>query len=559
MLQKILSILSAKQRIACVTLIFLSIILSCIEIVGVTAIMPFISLASNPTLITTNSHYRFIAQLFHVHSAVNFTIVCGFILIAFYFVRAAYNFFYVWILNKLLLDVQNSLIMRLFVQYLHMPYKEYVTKNSSTLASNVLSLPERLFAFLQGLLFLFSELFISTTLYIFLLLFNFKMTIVLTIVLGIKIFFLSKVTTRKLRSHGASLRGLDKDRYDSVLTTFGNFKIMQFKTTHAAITKRFKLATEAYSKIRALTQLLQQVPRTSLEAVGFSMLVGAVIYILFREKDLSTLIPVISMYALALYRMLPSVNKILNYRDQVIHNSDAVTFVLQELAVPNEVNGDDPVEFQHTIQLNNLSFAYKDAVDTIHNIDLSIKKGEHIAFVGESGAGKSTLIDLIIGVYQPTCGSILVDNIPLSNANIKAWRSKIGYVPQTVYLFDGTVADNVAFGSEYNEAKIIQSLQKANIYDFLLAKNGIHTQVGDNGIQLSGGQKQRIGIARALYTDPEILVLDEATSSLDNETEEEIMHEIYSTSDNKTLIIVAHRLTTVERCDRIIRLKDGRI
>jgi ATP-binding cassette subfamily B protein/ATP-binding cassette subfamily C protein len=191
----------------------------------------------------------------------------------------------------------------------------------------------------------------------------------------------------------------------------------------------------------------------------------------------------------------------------------------------------------------------------LNNLTLGIEKGQKIAFVGESGSGKSTLVDLICGIYRPNSGKIFIDNVELDNSNIVSWRKKIGYIPQSIYLFDGTIADNISFGREYNEDKLIKVLKQANIYDVLIEKEGLDTMVGEGGIQLSGGQKQRIGIARALYGEPEILVLDEATSALDSETEKAIMDEIYKISEDKTLMIIAHRLSTIEKCDVRIDLE----
>jgi ABC-type multidrug transport system fused ATPase/permease subunit len=182
-----------------------------------------------------------------------------------------------------------------------------------------------------------------------------------------------------------------------------------------------------------------------------------------------------------------------------------------------------------------------------------------VAFIGESGSGKTTLADIIIGIYRPQKGALYADNTLINNSNILSWRAKIGYIPQNIYLFDGTVAENVSFGSKYDNEKLIIALKKAKIWDFLESKDGASTRVGEGGIQLSGGQQQRIGIARALYNNPDILVLDEATSSLDDATESQIMEEIYDLSGNITLIIIAHRLSTVERCDRKIMIEDGKI
>ena len=198
-------------------------------------------------------------------------------------------------------------------------------------------------------------------------------------------------------------------------------------------------------------------------------------------------------------------------------------------------------------------------VEVLKNINLNIFKGAQVAFVGDSGSGKTTLVDLITGLYKPKNGSIYLDNIKLEDKNIGYWRQSIGYIPQEVYLFDGTIADNVVFNREYNEERLIESLKKARIWELLKKKEGIKTIIGDRGIMLSGGQKQRIAIARALYDDPDILVLDEATSALDSETEEDIMKEIYDVSKDRTLIIIAHRLTTLKDCDRIFVINNGEI
>jgi ABC-type multidrug transport system fused ATPase/permease subunit len=196
----------------------------------------------------------------------------------------------------------------------------------------------------------------------------------------------------------------------------------------------------------------------------------------------------------------------------------------------------------------------------LENISLTIHKGDKIAFIGESGSGKSTLIDLIIGLYRPKSGTISVDGTRLDESNIKAWRSKIGYIPQSIYLFDGTVAQNVAFGKAIDDVQIKESLRQANILEFLENHHqGIHTAVGEGGIKLSGGQRQRIAIARALYGSPEILVLDEATSALDTDTEAKIMEEIYKISENKTLIVIAHRLSTIDGCQKVYLLSKGKI
>ena len=247
------------------------------------------------------------------------------------------------------------------------------------------------------------------------------------------------------------------------------------------------------------------------------------------------------------------------YYQTILFYRKSLDTVVDELESEIENIENNSIEFNKKIELKNISFEFEEGKEVLKNINLNIFKGEKVAFVGESGSGKTTLVDLITGLYKSKSGNIYLDNIKLEDKNIGYWRQSIGYIPQEVYLFDGTIADNVVFNREYNEEKLVESLRKARIWEFLKKKEGIKTIVGDRGIMLSGGQKQRIAIARALYDEPEILVLDEATSALDSEIEEEIMKEIYVVSEGRTLIIVAHRLTTLRDCDRIFVINNGEI
>lgn len=254
---------------------------------------------------------------------------------------------------------------------------------------------------------------------------------------------------------------------------------------------------------------------------------------------------------------MPSVNRIMSSYNQILFYHKSLEIVHNDLMYNNEELGEKKVEFNDEIVIKDLNFEFEKNKPVLKNINLTIKKGSSVAFIGESGSGKSTLVDIIIGLYKPKDGVTTSDNNEINDTNIKSWRLKVGYIPQSVYLFDGTVGENVAFASMYDEDKIDKVLKLAKIYNFLSMKEGANTLVGEGGVMLSGGQKQRIAIARALYTDPEILVLDEATSALDDETEKQIMQEIYDISGDKTLIMIAHRLSTLDRCEKIYNLKDG--
>jgi ATP-binding cassette subfamily B protein len=268
------------------------------------------------------------------------------------------------------------------------------------------------------------------------------------------------------------------------------------------------------------------------------------------------ILPTLSLFVLALYRLLPSINRIVNGYNVLTYHHQSIKIINEELKINQENLENKTVLFNHKIELTNIDFSYQKK-SALKDITLTINKGEKIAFVGKSGAGKSTLVDLIIGLYQPNKGIVRVDNTVIDESNLQSWRSQIGYIPQQVYLFDGTIESNICFGRKLDRVLLDKVLRQANIFEFLQTKQGVDTLVGEGGIQLSGGQKQRIAIARALYGQPEILVLDEATSALDDKTEQKIMSEIYNISKDKTLIIIAHRLSTIKDCDKVYEIKNG--
>ena len=557
--KKLLAITTRQEKKNFIILIFMSIFLSVIETVGISAIMPFITLASDPSKIVSNKYSNMVYDSFEFSTTTNFMIFFGFFLIGFYIFRAIYSMFYNYILNKFAFGRFHAFAFRLFKNYTNLPYKRFVKRNSAELIKTIVNEASNLSFYIQSLLLMFSEFFTVVLLYALLLLMDWKMTLVLTILLGAKVLFLLFFLKKRIEKEGTRRSTMQSKSYKILNETLGNFKIIKLIQNEEKLYSEFSNISYGYARANIVSNTLNQLPRLSLETIGFSVLIGIVVYVLFQYNDANFVLPIISMYALALYRILPALNRILSNYNTILFLSNSLDIVYSDLSYTPQTEGKDFIDFKNKIELTNVSFEYNKNKKVLENINIIINKGDKVAFVGESGSGKSTLVDLIIGLYKPLSGEIVIDDKKLTSDNVKSYRSKVGYIPQSIYLFDGTVGENVAFGYEYNKEKIIEVLKKANIYDFLYSKEGIDTLVGDGGIQLSGGQKQRIGIARALYSDPEILVLDEATSALDNETEAKIMDEIYETSQDKTLLIIAHRLSTIERCDRKIMLSNGKI
>lgn len=530
-------------------------LLSLIETFAISIIMPFITLASNPELIFENKYARFFYETLGFENVVNFMVFFSGFLIIFYVLRAIYNVVYSYVLNSFAFRKYHFFAYRLFCKVVELSYIDFTNRDMDAIRRNITNESLKVSIYIQQILNICSEMLTIMLMYALLLFVSWKMTLVLTMFLLANIILIIKTISKNIQKQGAINATMSKAVLSIISKALGNFKIIKLKGIQQDILQDFDEASKKRVDSEIKFQVLAPLPRFILESLGLCILIAAVAYILIHNNSAASVIAIISMYALALYRILPAVNRILYSYNSMKYNKQGLEIVYENLLYHTEYEDNKPISFKNKIELKNVSFAYKEGKDVISDFSLTINKGDKVAFVGESGAGKSTLIDLIIGIYKPQCGEILIDGILLNNENLRSWRKKIGYIPQNIFLFDGSVAENIALGEKINESRVIECCKKANIWEFLQENESINTHVGDNGIKLSGGQKQRIAIARALYDDPEILVLDEATSALDSQTEENIMNEIYGIAKDKTLLIIAHRLSTIEKCERVVSLK----
>src|SRR3989344_2216737 len=545
-LYKIAIILTARDKEKLIGLVFLSFIITLVETVGIFSIVPFIAIVSNPAVITTG-YYMKLYDILGFTSIQSFLILFGFILTGFFILRGVYSILHSYLLNSYVFGVFRSISLRLFQNYISMPYSDFANRNSAELTKSITSEAMYFSFILQYLLFFLSDIMILVCFYIVLLLVNIKATLVLTVVLGVKVFALTRITSKIMRDEGVKRESFDKRLYKILSETFGNFKFIKMLPDKKNILKKMSDISEQITKTQTTYYTFMVIPKNILETIGFATLLLVIIFIIYKYNDSAFILPFISLYAMALYRMFPALSRILGSHNYL---------VFKELTGKIEVENNEKIEFTKKIEIRNVNFSFEGR-EILKNVNMIIEKGSKIAIIGESGSGKTTLVDIIIGIYKPEEGNIFIDDIAITNENIKDWRQKIGYIPQSIYLFDGTVAENVCFGIDYDEQNVIKALKKANIYDFLGQKEGLNTLVGENGIKLSGGQKQRIGIARALYRDPEILVLDEATSALDSEIENRIIEEVFNLSENITLVIIAHRKSTIKKCKIIYEFNNG--
>ncbi|WP_027178977.1 ABC transporter ATP-binding protein [Maridesulfovibrio bastinii] len=558
MLEKIRALTTRKEKRTIVLLVALSVLISAIETVGISAILPFISLANDFSLATANKYYNYVYQLLGFNSPEKFIIVFGYLLIIFYISRGFINLLYFYLIHKFSQGMYLSLGTRLFTNYVNIKYQDMTTRNSSDLSKKLITEMDFAAKYFYAFLLLISELFVSTFLYCALLYVDYKVTIALTLFMGIMVVTLLKTVSVLIKKEGNKRNSFQEKYYRAISETLNNLKFIKLLSGEKKAVASLQESGKGYTRSVVMNNTYSTVPRLSLEGIGFSLLIGALLLTLVQGGQISRIIPVISLFALAMYRLLPSANRILNSYNIMQFYSKTLDLIYEDYNIETQKLGNEPIDFNNEISIENLSFKYNTNT-VLDNITLNIKKGEKIALIGESGSGKSTLADIIIGMYSSYSGKVKVDGVELGNSNLLSWRKKIGYIPQSIYLFDSTVAENVTFGRSYDEEKIYNSLEKSKILSHLEHKDGLQTMVGENGTQLSGGQKQRIGIARALYGNPEVYVMDEATASLDKETESQIMEQFFEIGKNKTLIIIAHRLSTIEKCDTVYRIKDKKI
>ncbi|EFC32638.1 TPA: ABC-type lipopolysaccharide transporter PglK [Campylobacter jejuni] len=560
MLKKLFFILSKEDKKFLFFLLIFSVFVSFIETFAISLMMPFITLASDFSYFDRNQYLISLKEYLNI-PVFEIIVYFGVGLIVFYVLRALLNAYYFHLLARFSKGRYHKIAYKVFSKFLNINYEKFTQKNQSEILKSITGEVYNLSTMISSFLLLMSEIFVVFLLYALMLLINYKITLFLSIFIVLNAFILVKILSPIIKKAGLRREEAMKNFFEILNTNLNNFKFIKLKTKEDGVLSLFKAQSEAFSKANIINESVAAVPRIYLESIGFCVLVFIVVFLVLKnESDISGILSTISIFVLALYRLMPSANRIITSYHDLLYYHSSLDIIYQNLKQEEENLGEEKLSFKQELKIRNLSFGYEGKKHLFKNLNLSIKKGEKIAFIGESGCGKSTLVDLIIGLLKPKEGQILVDNQKLNANNAKDYRQKIGYIPQNIYLFNDSIAKNITFGDKIDEEKLNRVIKQANLEHFI--KNlpqGVQTKVGDGGSNLSGGQKQRIAIARALYLEPEILVLDEATSALDTQSEAKIMDEIYKISKDKTMIIIAHRLSTITQCDKVYRLEHGRL
>ncbi len=576
-IRKISRLLNREQKLQTVGIVLMMLLGGLLESLGVAMLLPVITAVINPDAISKNKyHMGDLYRLLHMQSTLQFAMVMMAAIVAVFVVKNLYLYLQTRVQLKFIYTNQFATSRRMMINFMRRPYEYYLGADTSVIQRNITSDINNVFALLLTLLQLLSEVIVFTCLVVVMLLADPKLSLSIAALL-IAVLLIVKIVIKPVMIKA----GKDNQNYYSGLYKWIEESVMAIKEIkigaredyfieeYAACGAGYVSAVQKYS-------LYNTTPRLLIETVCIAGLIGYLMVMMLSGTDTEDLIVTLSAFVAAAVRLLPSANRINNHLTNVSYFQpflDNVSRNLQEdINDPSvsyeirEAGEQAPVEklpVTEKIELENIVFRYPGTENDIFDgASLTIPVGKSVGIVGTSGAGKTTIVDIMLGLLKAEQGTIRADGRDVFE-NYKGWLKNIGYIPQTIFMLDSTIRKNVAFGipdAEIDEEKVWKALREAQLEDHVRSlPDGLDTAIGERGIRLSGGQRQRIGIARALYEDPEVLVLDEATSALDNETEAAIMESINHLHGKKTLVIIAHRLQTIEKCDMVYRVQDKKI
>jgi ABC-type bacteriocin/lantibiotic exporter with double-glycine peptidase domain len=572
MLKKIINLLSTYEQKKIIILIILIFIMSLIDMLGVASIFPFIALLTNPKLIETNEMLNYlyrVSSVFGINNVQQFLLMLGLVVLILLIIAFIIRLITIYAQNRFIYEREYSISKRLIEIYLNQPYIWSLSQHSANLSKNILSEVSQVINFS---IYPFVQLISSSlaTLALLLLLFILDpllavVTLLILLICYLIIFFSIKNLLKRI---GSECIKANEDRFKLVTKVFGSFKEVKFSGLEKVYINIYSKYSEKYANSQSKSKITSELPKYFVEVLSLGGLIILILVLLSRGIKTELIIPMIGVYAFAGYRLLPALQQIYYSISNLRFSKPSLNLLSNEfkkLKYYEEELNHAPISITKSISLNNVFFSYPNTNRiALKKINLSIPVFSKIGILGKTGSGKTTLVDIILGLIDPSQGELIIDGNIINSSNKRSWQKCIGYVPQQIYLTDSSVAANIAFRADTSDTdyKAVEEAAKiANLHEFIINElpQSYNTLVGENGSRLSGGQRQRIGIARALYHKPQVLILDEATSSLDNLTEKSVIEEIDKLKNKITLIIISHRLITVKNCDLIFLLENGEI
>ena len=552
--------LSKKIEIELYFLFFLILIAAVLEVLGLSLIIPLIDAV-------LNKDHKFIAFISDRFNFDNIEIILLLIFILFYFLKTLFLIFLSYRKSFLAANIQKFISKNLYEGYIQQDYQDHQDSKSSEQIRNIVQEATLFSQVVGAYLLLATECFVLLAIITFLIFYNIKATLIIFITTSIVALVIFYLPNKRLKFWGKKRQYHDDKKIKFIQDAFGSFKDIKIRSLENFFISNFFSHNSKSANFIAKMVFVGQIPRLFLEFFGVLCICGFTVLLLFLNKDYSEILPLIIIFTIAGIRLLPSFTKLIAGLQKIKFSSVVVKLIHHELVIcknnKKKEKKDTKIIFNDILEVSNLSFKYNDGhTEILKNINFKIKFGEVVGIIGLSGAGKSTLVSLITGLNIPSKGNIIVDKKNI-NRNFYSWYQNIGYIPQNIYLSDDTIKNNIAYGiepSEINESSLEYAIEKSNLKFFIESLDkGIDTAVGELGNKISGGQKQRIGIARALYNRPKLLILDEATNSLDQETENKILEELKILKGKITILFITHRLSTLSFCNKIFRIKNNHL
>lgn len=563
--QKIKTLLDASQKRQLLLLLFFLFVGMLFEILGIGVLLPVLKFLLEPEKLKVFIQENALTFLeeFDYNTIIFFSLS---LIVCIYLFRTVYLVYVNYKQNFLIERIHAYLVLKLYKKYIYQSFLEHQYRDISDMLKNIQIEVIYFRTYLNALVLLIVEVSLVASIFFTIVVIEPKGAFTLVLVFGFLSIIYFQFAKKRVKRWGKSRQIIDARISKKLVDSLTGIKELKLHNSESFFVEQIDSSLQHKSIIGTKQLTLSQLPRFYLESITVVGLVILIVVLFSLGHQSSSIIATLGVFVAAAFRVIPSINRILNALQNLKFHGASVDKIYAEVmseVTPVSItpSSNDRIDFQQKISIDNLCFSYG-ASEILKDVSLTIKKGETVGIVGESGSGKSTLADLLSGLLEPTSGQIIVDDIPI-NQNPRAWKNQLGYVGQEIFLMDHSILANVAFGVEHEAIdmdRVYEVLESAQLRSLIeKSADGIHTYVGERGIQLSGGQRQRIGIARALYHNPNILIFDESTAALDTQTEREVMKSIYKLNKDKTIIIIAHRTSTLEKCDKIYEIENGKI
>jgi len=568
--KKLLFLLSFHERKRAGLLLIMSIVMALLDMIGIVSILPFITVLTNPSLVETNvilnNMFKF-SSIFGVENNQQFLFILGILVFALLIFSNAFKVLTNYAQIRFVLMREYSIGKRLVEGYLHQPYSWFLSRHSADLGKTILSEVAQVIGNgMRPLIEMIAKGAVAVAIITLLVIIDPKLSLIVGLSLGCAYLIIFYFVRNYLNQTGKERLKNNELRFTIVNEAFGATKAVKVGGLEEVYIKSFSNSAQIFASSNASSQAISQLPRYILEAIAFGGILLIILYIMTQTGSFNNALPIISLYVFASYRLIPALQQIYSSFTQLTFVGPSLNKLYDDLKSlkPIDKNQDQGVlAFNKKIILKDVHYAYPNSSRAaIKDINLTIPAKSTVGFVGTTGSGKTTTVDIILGLLEPQKGTLEIDGKLIKKQNSRSWQRAIGYVPQNIYLADDTIAANIAFGVKSNDInqKLVEEAAKiANLHNFIIDElpEQYQATIGERGVRLSGGQCQRVGIARALYHKPQVLILDEATSSLDSQTEKAVMEAVHNLSKDITIILIAHRLNTVKNCDIIFKLEKG--